>query len=344
PQARSQCVEARQRAVVAIKKRELLHVDAFIPKCDPDGRFSQIQCLKEPSVCWCVDGLGKEIVGTRGRQQIPVCPSPSPKNRSPWKQKRQNYKGCPKSVRNAFNKRVLNYLEQQFVAYMGKASSVGFMQQGSQGHHGIGEVHILMWKFNQLDMNANYFLEWRELHELLRTTKKTIYPKKCSKTFVAYCDENADNRISRNEWYACFGVKECTRDILPAFTDQLLQLFRKEVTATQIDDRAFVGQLDDTLIRIQRKARSGNLGAWGTFLSDNQVLAWKFHQLDINKNRILTSSEYFVSSMKKALGRIKRGRRCSRKLLNDCDFDKNGGLSVDEWTYCLRVGLNKFLR
>ncbi|EDO25770.1 predicted protein [Nematostella vectensis] len=64
-----------------------------------------------------------------------------------------------------------------------------------------------MWKFNQLDTNADYFLEWSELHGFLRMSKKAIHPKKCSKTFVGYCDENQDQRISRNEWYACFGVQ-----------------------------------------------------------------------------------------------------------------------------------------
>lgn len=100
----------------------------------------------------------------------------------------------------------------------------------------------------------------------------------------------------------------------------------------------------DTMIRIQRRARSGNLGAWGAFLSDNQVLAWKFHQLDINKNRVITNAEYFIPTMRRMLGKIKRGRKCSRKLLSECDFDNNGGLSLVEWSYCLRVGYSRLLR
>ncbi|KXJ15315.1 SPARC-related modular calcium-binding protein 1 [Exaiptasia diaphana] len=424
PSSQSPCAEARQGAMMAMKKRQLLNL-GFVPRCNPDGSFNAVQCMKTASVCWCVDNIGKEISGTRTRNGSPVCPSPSPRGsgRPHWKQRRMNYKGCPKNVRVTFNKKVIGLLERQFIAYMtGKSASARIQ--------GIGKVHTLMWKFNQLDKNANYFLDFRELHDLLRTTKKTIYPKKCSKTFVVYCDENADNRLSRNEWYACFGVqeikkcigeyltavklsqhspsgshflpkcqsdgsyyptqchpaigycwcadvdtgkpipgstektssldcrkygnrrggssprkkggrKECTREILPTFARQLLQLFRKEVTAKQIDDKALVGDMDESLIRIQRKARSGHLNLWGAFLSNNQVLAWKFHQLDANNNRLLTSSEYFVSKMKKALGKIKRGRRCSRKLLNECDFDKNGGLSVGEWSYCL---LNKFLR
>lgn len=100
----------------------------------------------------------------------------------------------------------------------------------------------------------------------------------------------------------------------------------------------------DTMIRIQRRARSGHLGAWGAFLSDNQVLAWKFHQLDTNKNRVITNAEYFIPTMRRMLGKIKRGRKCSRKLLSECDFDNNGGLSLVEWSYCLRVGYSRLMR
>lgn len=60
--------------MVSIKKRELLHLGVFVPKCNPDGSYSRVQCLKAMNVCWCVDHLGKEITGTRIIQGTPVCP------------------------------------------------------------------------------------------------------------------------------------------------------------------------------------------------------------------------------------------------------------------------------
>ena len=71
----------------------------------------------------------------------------------------------------------------------------------------MGKVHLLLWKFTHLDNNADYILENKELRGFLKTTKKSINPKKCSRTFVAYCDRDGDQRISLNEWYTCFGVK-----------------------------------------------------------------------------------------------------------------------------------------
>lgn len=81
-----------------------------------------------------------------------------------------------------------------FVAILGQSDS-------------MGKVHLLLWKFTHLDENADYMLEMRELHNFLKITKKSIHPKKCSRTFVAYCDRDGDHKISLNEWYTCFGVK-----------------------------------------------------------------------------------------------------------------------------------------
>ena len=94
----------------------------------------------------------------------------------------------------------------------------------------------------------------------------------------------------------------------------------------------------ETVIRNQRRsARSGDLRLLGSFLTDNQVLIWKFNRLDRNRDKLLVSSEFLTPPMKKYLGSVKRGRKCGKKLLNDCDLDKDRGLSMMEWTHCLRT-------
>ena len=92
----------------------------------------------------------------------------------------------------------------------------------------------------------------------------------------------------------------------------------------------------ETLIRNQRRsARSGDLHHVGSLLTDKQVFIWKFNRMDSNRDKLLVSSEFLTTSMKKILGNIKRGRKCGKKLLNDCDLDKDRGLSMMEWTHCL---------
>ena len=65
------------------------------------------------------------------------------------------------------------------------------------------------------------------------------------------------------------------------------------------------------------------------------ITAWKFSQLDINRDRLLRNEELFSPHMKKTFGLIRRGRKCSKKLADSCDLDRNGGLSLEEWRKCL---------
>ena len=37
----------------------------YMPKCEEDGSYSPLQCWGETGVCWCSDGTGVEIRGTR---------------------------------------------------------------------------------------------------------------------------------------------------------------------------------------------------------------------------------------------------------------------------------------
>ena len=75
------------------------------------------------------------------------------------------------------------------------------------GSDRLGKVNLLLWKFTYLDANADYMLEPSELHSFLKKTKKAIHPKKCSKTFIGYCDEDGSVKVSLSEWYTCLGVQ-----------------------------------------------------------------------------------------------------------------------------------------
>ncbi|XP_068730483.1 thyroglobulin-like isoform X2 [Montipora capricornis] len=49
-------------------------VGRFIPQCEEDGTYSQIQCWASTGYCWCVDAEGREVAGTRMRGE-PSCSS-----------------------------------------------------------------------------------------------------------------------------------------------------------------------------------------------------------------------------------------------------------------------------
>ena len=82
----------------------------------------------------------------------------------------------------------------------------------------------------------------------------------------------------------------------------------------------------------------GDLQSRAIVLTDRQVLIWKYKRLDTNHDKLMNSREFLVSSMKKTLGQVKRGRKCGRKVLSDCDYDKDKRISQQEWSHCLRTG------
>ncbi|KAJ7340052.1 SPARC- modular calcium-binding protein 2 [Desmophyllum pertusum] len=402
----SKCFRDRQQALSNALSKDLIMLGVFVPKCEADGSYCQVQCLNTSRYCWCVDSTGKEIQGTRVRLSQPNCPSlahtqpPDKPAAKSWKSVKPctNCKGCPKDVRSVFNEKLVKFLSEEFMAYVQRSSLTSAEKvQGQSGS--MGKAHLLLWKFMHLDTNADYLLDIRELHGFLKITKKSIHPKKCSRTFVAYCDKDRDHKISLNEWYTCFGVKEikkctgeyraalksrqhssranqpylprcaidgsyyptqchdsigycwcvnpdtgkpipgtttksasldcwkyvikdnstgsvkkeCAQDLWISFKRQMLKLFRKDV---EEDSPTEDENESETLIRNQRRsARSGDLRFLGTFLSDNQVLIWKFNRLDHNRDKLLVSNEFLTSTMKKILGNIKRGRKCGKKLL-----------------------------
>lgn len=427
----SKCLQDRQQALQNAKSKQLIMLGVFVPKCESDGSYSQVQCLDSSQFCWCVDKMGKEIHRTRVRGSRPRCPtlnlahtkpSVKPAGKS-WKYVKpcSNCKGCSQETRAVFNEKLVTFLSKEFMEYVQRPSPSSTDKVQGQPKS-MEKAHLLLWKFTHLDANADYVLEMRELHGFLKKTKKTISPKKCSRSFLAYCDKDRNSKLSLNEWYICLGVKEikkctgdylaalkstrhstgsnpylprcasdgsyeptqchyslgycwcvdvdtgkpipntttksssldcwkytskdnsttivkkqCAQDLWTSFKKHMIKLFRKEVEEDSPSSNNNDPIGSSMRNHERRSARSGDLRYLGSHLSDHQVLIWKFNRLDKNKDKLLLSSEFLTSAMKKHLGTIKRGRKCSKKLLNDCDLDKDRGLSILEWTRCLRT-------
>ena len=68
------------------------------------------------------------------------------------------------------------------------------------------EKKIVVWKFSQLDTNADGLLSFKEIRSFRRMVKKLIKPRRCAKRFHRYCDKNHDRRIEKKEWTLCLGV------------------------------------------------------------------------------------------------------------------------------------------
>jgi len=90
--SKSECRKERQNVfdsfpVIHGKKRPLL--GAFIPQCNEDGSYKEVQCHGSTGYCWCVDENGKKKEETEVRFKRPNCEKGNT-NKSECEKERQN--------------------------------------------------------------------------------------------------------------------------------------------------------------------------------------------------------------------------------------------------------------
>lgn len=65
------CLEERRKALGMVG---VPSVGRFVPECNQDGEYANIQCFGNTNFCWCSDKNGYEIAGTH-RWGTPECPA-----------------------------------------------------------------------------------------------------------------------------------------------------------------------------------------------------------------------------------------------------------------------------
>ena len=70
----TKCQVENAKASTLSRSPQLQPIGRFVPKCEADGSYSQIQCWSSTGYCWCVDKKGDEVPGTRVRGR-PTCSS-----------------------------------------------------------------------------------------------------------------------------------------------------------------------------------------------------------------------------------------------------------------------------
>lgn len=73
----SACQQRRALALHTAAESGHPPASTWIPTCAEDGSYEKIQCRSSDKVCWCVDGAGNEITGTRATNSTPICEDPT---------------------------------------------------------------------------------------------------------------------------------------------------------------------------------------------------------------------------------------------------------------------------
>ncbi|CAH1262907.1 SMOC1 [Branchiostoma lanceolatum] len=214
-------------------------VGIFIPECNEDGSYAEVQCHTSTGYCWCVTREGKPVPNSSVRYQKPTCSGRDGRQRRPTGGRKRSKEqtvpvspsGCGTDERGEFNDNLIDYFESEYNRLptpLPGASALDILPFPTQqapltlDSSASKERRVLDWKFSQLDSDNDDELDRKELKLLRRTVKKAVRPRACARTFTKYCDMDKSKKVSKKEWSVCLGVPDKehttapTRDLQPA--------------------------------------------------------------------------------------------------------------------------------
>ncbi|KAK3092557.1 hypothetical protein FSP39_004416 [Pinctada imbricata] len=199
------CLKERDDAVRLARKPTL---GVFIPECDRDGTYSDVQCHSATGYCWCVTSDGKPIRGTSMQGKKPNCRGKPKqrKSRGKKKGKRRKKRRCRTADRQQFNNNLIKVFKDEYFRDVQVSSSHSVSSGMNDPVLNSLNKRVVEWKFSKLDMNNDNKLRKKETRILKKMVKKVIKPRACAKTFIGYCDLDNNKKIERKEWTLCLGV------------------------------------------------------------------------------------------------------------------------------------------
>ncbi|KAL2095553.1 hypothetical protein ACEWY4_007701 [Coilia grayii] len=205
--------------------RSVWQEERFIPECSTDGHYSPIQCHTATSYCWCVRvDTGRPLPGTSTRNQLPDCSLEEPRSSHTTNTYRDRpLPGCPGSRKADFLRSLVKALqlqaqeaglllpadrmmdERQVMMVSTPSPASGPPSYLATSGHGIAES-ALQWHFLKLDVDDDGVLTEREARPLRQYLRRTLRPRRCTKKFTQYCDQDRDGMLSLMELNICLGL------------------------------------------------------------------------------------------------------------------------------------------
>ncbi|XP_076464447.1 SPARC-related modular calcium-binding protein 1-like isoform X4 [Babylonia areolata] len=201
----SKCFQEREEARKVARRQSS---DVLIPSCNPDGTYSDVQCHTATRYCWCVTKDGRHIPGTSVQERRPRCKGRRRKRKGGRnsKKKKKRKASCTNKERQSFNTDLVAVFREEYDRML-SARGPEAVKDGAGSDDEVSlEKKIVVWKFSQLDTNADDELSFKEIRSFRRMVKKLIKPRRCAKRFHRYCDKDDNRRIQKKEWTLCLWV------------------------------------------------------------------------------------------------------------------------------------------
>uniref|UniRef100_A0A8D1AUU8 SPARC related modular calcium binding 2 n=1 Tax=Sus scrofa TaxID=9823 RepID=A0A8D1AUU8_PIG len=325
----SRCVAERKYTQEQARK-ELQQV--FIPECNEDGTYSQVQCHSYTGYCWCVTPNGRPISGTAVAHKTPRCPG-SVNEKLPQREStgKTDDASAPaletqpqgdeediasryptlwteqvKSRQNKTNKNSVSSCDQE------QQSALEEARQPKNDNVVIPEcAHGGLYKPVQCHPSTGYC--WCVLVDTGRPipgTSTRYEQPKCDNTARAHPARTRDLYRSR-QLQGCPGAKknEFLTSVLDALSTDMVHA---------VSDPSSPGRLSEP-------DPSHTL--------EERVVHWYFKLLDKNSSGDVGKKE--IKPFKRFLRKKSKPKKCVKRFVEYCDVNDDKSLSIQELTGCL---------
>ncbi|XP_040188364.1 SPARC-related modular calcium-binding protein 1 isoform X10 [Rana temporaria] len=322
----SKCRLERTQALEQAKKPQEA---VFIPECNEDGSFTQVQCHTYTGYCWCVTPDGKPVSGSSVQNKTPVC--------SGIEESLGSVTDKPSSQGNSGKKDITAPTLWIKHLVIKDAKQNGSSMRQSE-------------KVNSCDQERQSALEEardnpREGIVIPECAPGGLYkPVQCHQS-TGYCwcvlvdtGRPLPGTSTRYETPVCESdAKWKITDAEDPFKDRELQ------GCPDGKKLEFITSLLDALTTDMVQAINSAAPAAGGRFSEpdpnhtleERVVFWYFNQLDSNGSEDINKKE--MKPFKRYVKKKAKPKKCSRKFTDYCDLNKDKSISLTELKGCLGV-------
>uniref|UniRef100_A0A3Q4GEC2 SPARC related modular calcium binding 1 n=1 Tax=Neolamprologus brichardi TaxID=32507 RepID=A0A3Q4GEC2_NEOBR len=346
----SKCRVERNQALEQARRPQSSE-SMFIPECNEDGTFAQVQCHTLTGYCWCVTSDGKPVSGSSVHNRTPVCSG----NFREFMGTHAGTSGLSGSVTDKPPGPPNTDRKVSFRFFLTLNPDDGSKPTPTMETHvppeGDGNVFlILLEKVPSCDQERQSALE-----EALQNPREAIFIPDCGpgglykavqchqSTGYCWCvlvdtGRPIPGTSTRYQTPECDGAaRSRVSDTEEAFQGRELQGCpegKKVEFITSLLDALTT----DMVQAINSPAPSGG----GRFVEpdpshtlEERVVHWYFAQLDNNGSQDINKKE--LKPFKKYLKKKAKPKKCARKFTDYCDLNKDRAISLQELKGCLGV-------
>uniref|UniRef100_A0A671PKS6 Thyroglobulin type-1 domain-containing protein n=1 Tax=Sinocyclocheilus anshuiensis TaxID=1608454 RepID=A0A671PKS6_9TELE len=170
----------------------------FIPECNSDGTYTEVQCHNQTGYCWCSSPDGMPMSGSSVLHLRPNCTG-------------EFCLGAESTIVHGKTKQMsvlaeaaIQGSEERFVLECSADGRYRAVQTPEARPHvltspaSFSSVQTLHRYFVWLDADTDGLLSEREMRPL-----RLLRPRRCAKKLMQFCDRNVDRRLSAQELASC---------------------------------------------------------------------------------------------------------------------------------------------